>query len=146
MTAETSPNTINKAAQVIFDQWHSAVLKRDLDALMALYADDAVIETPLAYVTSGQRDGTIRGAESIRAFFRASFAQPENGLGRWYRTGRYHSDGRQLVWEYPRATPEGDQVDLVEVVDIDRNKIASHRVYWGWRGFEALKSSLLKSH
>lgn len=141
MKSEVSRDIPHEAAHIIFERWHAAVVSRDLDALMALYADDAVIETPLAYVTSGERDGAIRGADSIRAFFRASFAQPENGLGRWYRTGRYHADGSQLVWEYPRATPEGDQVDLVEVIDIDRNKIANHRVYWGWKGFEALKSS-----
>ena len=67
------------------------------------------------------------------------------GLGRWYRTGLFFSNGRQLVWEYPRETPDGDQVDLVEVMDIANGLIAHHRVYWGWVGFKALAGAINKS-
>jgi steroid Delta-isomerase len=38
----------------------------------------------------------------------------------------------------PRATPHGDQVDLVEVMDVVNGLIAHHRVYWGWVGFKTL--------
>jgi hypothetical protein len=53
----------------------------------------------------------------------------------------FFSNGRQLTWEYPRATPQGDQVDLVEVMDIAGGLIAYHRVYWGWVGFKVLMSA-----
>jgi steroid Delta-isomerase len=43
-----------------------------------------------------------------------------------------------LTWEYPRETPQGDQIDLVEFMDIADGLIAHHRVYWGWVGFKAL--------
>lgn len=46
-----------------------------------------------------------------------------------------------MTWEYPRATPQGDQVDLVEVMDIDDGLIAHHRVYWGWVGFKVLMAA-----
>jgi steroid Delta-isomerase len=49
-----------------------------------------------------------------------------------------------LTWEYPRATPEGDQVDLVEVMDVADGLIAQHRVYWGWFGFKTLVAALDK--
>jgi hypothetical protein len=39
-----------------------------------------------------------------------------------------------LVWEYPRQAPDGDQVDLVEVMEIGGGLILHHRIYWGWKG------------
>ena len=69
------------------------------------------------------------------------FRKFRNELARWYRTGTFFSNGRQLTWEYPRATPQGDQVDLVEVMDIASGLIAHHRVYWGWVGFKVLMTA-----
>jgi hypothetical protein len=43
-----------------------------------------------------------------------------------------------LTWEYPRETPDGDQADLVEVMDIEHGLIRHHGVYWGWVGFKTL--------
>ena len=49
--------------------------------------------------------------------------------------GDWLTDGRRLlVWEYPRQAPDGDQVDLVEVMEIDGGLIACHRIYWGLEG------------
>jgi steroid delta-isomerase len=45
-------------------------------------------------------------------------------------------DGKMLIWEYPRQTPDGDQLDLVEVIELDGPLIAYYRIYWGWRGVE----------
>jgi hypothetical protein len=35
-------------------------------------------------------------------------------------------DGHTLIWEYPRQTPGGDQVDLVEVMELDGARISHH--------------------
>lgn len=127
----------------IYEQWHATVVARDLDGLMALYAEDAVFETPLVLATvEGKTEGVLRGKAEIRRFFDAGFRRPPGGLGRWYRTGTFFSNGRQLTWEYPRQTPDGDQVDLVEMMDIKNGLITHHRVYWGWLGFKSLASSL----
>ncbi|RKT99872.1 polyketide cyclase [Burkholderia sp. Nafp2/4-1b] len=128
-------------AHRIHQDWHAAVVARDLDALMSLYADDAILETPLIVVTLPEHgSGVLRGKAAIGEFFAAGLRNPGNRLGRWYRTGLFFSNGRQLTWEYPRATPEGDQVDLVEVMDLRDGLIAHHRVYWGWVGFNALRN------
>ena len=127
----------------IYEGWHAAVVARDVDALMALYADDAVLETPLIVVTLPDHgSGVLRGKAAIGEFFAAGLRNPGNKLGRWYRTGLFFSNGRQLTWDYPRATPEGDQVDLVEVMDLRDGLIAHHRVYWGWVGFLALRAAM----
>jgi ketosteroid isomerase-like protein len=126
----------------IHEDWHAAVVARDLDALMSLYADDAVLETPLVVATlPAHGSGVLHGKAAIGAFFAAGLRNPDNPLGRWYRSGLFFSNGRQLVWEYPRATPDGDQVDLVEVMDLRDGVIAHHRVYWGWVGFSALRGA-----
>ena len=123
----------------IYDGWHDAVVARDLAAVTALYAEDAVFETPLILAARPELGkGILTGRTAISAFFAKGFATPANGLGRWYRTGLFFANGRQLVWEYPRATPEGDQIDLMEVMEIEHGLIQHHRVYWGWVGFKAL--------
>jgi steroid Delta-isomerase len=127
------------AIRHVYEQWHATVVNRDIDGLMALYAEDAIFETPLILVTLPDRtQGILRGKAEIGAFFDTAFRNNQNGLGRWYRTGTFFSNGRQLVWEYLRETPQGDQADLVEVMDIAHGLIAHHRVYWGWVGFKAL--------
>ena len=127
------------AIRHIHDRWHEAVVNRDLDGLMALYAENARFESPLVFATYKSRTtGVLTGKAEIRAFFDAGFRDARSGLGRWHRTGTYFTDGRQLVWEYPRETPHGDQVDLIEMIDVEDGLIAHQRVYWGWVGFRAL--------
>jgi len=140
--------TENSEAQVrhVYDQWHETIVGRDLDGLMALYAENAVLETPLILVTlPNQTEGILRGRSEIRPFFEAGLRKLGNELNRWHRSGLFFSNGRQLTWEYPRATPQGDQVDLVEVMDLADGLIAHHRVYWGWVGFRTLVAALGKS-
>jgi steroid delta-isomerase len=139
--------TKNTDAEIrhVYERWHETILGRDLDGLMALYAEDAVLETPLILATLKDRtEGILRGKAEIRSFFEAGLRKLKNDLGRWYRTGTFFSNGRQLTWEYPRDTPQGDQVDLVEVMDIANGFIVHHRVYWGWVGFKALVAALNK--
>ncbi|MCA8409000.1 nuclear transport factor 2 family protein [Burkholderia cenocepacia] len=137
-----TPANTDAAARRIHEDWHAAVVARDFDALMSLYADDAVLETPLVVATLPEHgSGVLHGRAAIGAFFAVGLRNPDNKLGRWYRTGLFFSNGRQLVWEYPRETPDGDQVDLVEVMDLRDGLIAHHRVYWGWVGFNALRAA-----
>lgn len=126
----------------IYEQWHAAVTAKDLATLASLYAQDAAFESPLVWATSGEgRTGILRGRSDMIDFFAKGFDAPDNGLGRWYRTGQFFSNGQQLVWEYPRETPDGDQVDLIEVMDVMDGQIVLHKVYWGWLGFRTLATS-----
>jgi steroid Delta-isomerase len=127
----------------IYEQWHACVVQRNLEGLLALYDEDAILETPLILaVLKDQERGVLVGKTGIASFFAAGFRDAGSGLGRWYRTGTFFTNGRQLTWEYPRDTPDGDQVDLVEVMDINEGLIRHHRVYWGWVGFRALAPAL----
>jgi len=136
-----NPTGMNTDAQIrhIHERWQETIVRRDLDGLMALYADNAILETPAILVTLTDRgQGILRGKNQIRPFFEAGFRKLGSQLSRWYRSDIFFSDGRRLIWEYPRQTPDGDQVDLVEVMDIAGGLIVHHRVYWGWVGFQTL--------
>ena len=54
-----------------------------------------------------------------------------NDLVRWYRTAAISLRAIAGV-EYPRQTPDGDQVDILEVMRLEGGKIKHHRIYWGW--------------
>ena len=58
-------------------------------------------------------------------------------MSKRFRTG-FFSDGRVIMWEYPRATPQGDQMELVEVMEVRDGLIQRHRVYWGWYALNVL--------
>ena len=88
-----------------------------------------------------------RGRTTASQFFAQSF-QARSGEGvfeDWFSSGRYFSDGRLLIWEYPRETPKGDQTDVVESMDLENGLITHHRVYWGWVGFNKLHNAINKA-
>ncbi len=105
---------------------------------MALYHPDATLESPLVCHLLGTHEGVVHGREALRRFVQQVFAhQPPQR--RRFRTG-FLTDGARVTWEYPRESPDGDQMDIVEVMEIRDGLIAHHRAYWGWLGVNMLKS------
>jgi hypothetical protein len=129
----------------IYEHWHRFAKERDVERLLALYADDAVFESPLVpAILDDMSSGVLRGRAEIRRFLEEGTRRRPNDLVRWYRTGEYLTDGKTLMWEYPRQTPEGEQIDIMEVMEIDRGLIQRHRIYWGWKGCALIAPSLLR--
>ncbi len=126
------------AVERIYRDWDAALARSDAATLLSLYTPDAVLESPLVPHLMGWDTGICRGREQLKAFFEA-LANRKPAIRRHYRTS-YFTDGKKLMWEYPRATPNGEQMDFVEVMELnDEGLIQNHRVYWGWFGFEVLK-------
>jgi SnoaL-like domain len=116
-----------------------ALGRKDVAAAAALYAPDATLESPLICQLMGMDRGILQGREKIRRFAARVFeGQPPQR--RRYKK-KYFTDGETLMWEYPRATPQGDQMDFVEVMELKGGLIQHHRVYWGWFGVNILKRS-----
>lgn len=123
----------------IYGQWHEFAKARDVEKLLSLYDEDAIFESPLIpAILDDVETGVLRGREEIHRFLFEGTKRRPNHLVRWYRTGQYFTDGSTLVWEYPRETPNGDQVDILEFMEIRQGKIVAHRIYWGWLGFQLL--------
>jgi steroid Delta-isomerase len=95
---------MNSDHAYIRQEWHRAASTRDTPALTQLYAEDSILESPLVPVIMEGKKDGVL------------------------------SEGDTLIWEYPRATPEGDQVEIVEVMQIAGRWIRYHRIYWGWKG------------
>jgi ketosteroid isomerase-like protein len=124
--------------EFIYHAWDERLSKNDAAGLVALYAADASLESPLVPHLMGTGSGILRGHDELRPFFQKLAARkPE--LRRHYRAG-YFTDGRILMWEYPRATPDGEQMDFVEVMEISDGLIKRQRVYWGWFGVNVLQA------
>jgi len=124
-------------AERIYTLWDDALGKRDLEASLALYAEDASIESPLVCHLMKTAEGIVRGKTNLRTFITRVFETNPPQRKR-FKQG-FFSDGRVLTWEYPRQSPEGDQMELVEVMDIEDGLIKHHRVYWGWYALSVLK-------
>ncbi len=130
----------------IHAEWHRAASTRDGAALIALYAEEAVLESPLvSVILDGRTDGIVRGKAEIQIFLEKGARSRPIDLVRWYRSGTWFSEGKTLIWEYPRETPEGDQVDILEVMDIEDGLIQHHRIYWGWKGFALIAPTLVRT-
>jgi ketosteroid isomerase-like protein len=133
----TVTGNAQQAVEDVYRAWDEALGAKDLDAAMALYAPDATLESPLVRHHLGSDDGVVAGRDALRDFVRIVFERQPPQRER-FRTG-FFTDGRTLMWEYPRATPDGEQMDFVEVMEIDDGLIRHHRVYWGWYGLRLLE-------
>lgn len=134
---ETNPQGTNlKDAERIYRLWDDALGKKDLEASLSLYADDASIESPLVQHLMKTKDGIVRGKDNLRKFIALVF-QTNPPQRKRFRTG-FFTDGGMIMWEYPRATPQGEQMELVEVMEIEGGLIRRHRVYWGWYALSVL--------
>lgn len=122
----------------IWLEWHRASVERDQEALLSLYAVDAILEAPMIPRVLDQASGIIHGRENIRLFLERVRMARSSTKGAappmlWWREDHFFSAGETLMWEYPRNTPLGEQIDIVEVMKIKNGLIQQHRVYWGWK-------------
>ncbi|HLJ15174.1 MAG TPA: nuclear transport factor 2 family protein [Bryobacteraceae bacterium] len=123
----------------IYREWDRALSNNDTAAILALYAPDATLESPLVSHLMGTESGVCRGREELKRLFEI-LATRKPKIRKFYRTG-YFTDGHKIMWEYPHDTPEDEQMDFVEVMEIENGLIQKHRVYWGWFGFNVLKNN-----
>ena len=103
-----------------------------------MYAPDAVIESPLIPYLLNIEGGVCHGKEALRRLLHI-VAERKPKKRQYYRK-KYFTDGKTLIWEYPRVSPQGEQMDFVEVMEIEGGLIKQHRVYWGWRGVHIIKN------
>lgn len=60
-----------KFAQAWIDAWNS----RDLEIILAHYADDFVIETPMAVILKPESNGTVAGKPAVRAYWQLGLSK-----------------------------------------------------------------------
>jgi ketosteroid isomerase-like protein len=128
----SSSSDHERQAEHIFHAWDKALGNKDVDAATRLYTEDCTLESPLVPHLLGTNHGVVAGRDNLRSFLEQVFRHLPK-LRQRYRDG-FFSDGRKLMWEYPRVTPHGEQMDFVEIMELKDGLIHRPRVYWGWRG------------
>lgn len=120
----------------VSERWHRRIAAREGTRLADLYTEDAILESPLVARVLDTEHGLVQGRAELDHFLQdLTRRRPApDELPSLYRTGAFLFDGETLVWEYPSRTPDGDQLDLVEVMELDGDRIRRHRIYWGRRG------------
>jgi hypothetical protein len=137
--------TLEQATNV-YRLWHDYARTNRVAELIALYAEHAVLESPLVAAILDCPSGVLAGRTAIGRFLEEGTRRRPNPLVRWYRTDEYFYKDSTLIWEYPRQTPDGDQVDILEVMQLDDDgKIKHHRIYWGWFGCTLIAPSLAQN-
>lgn len=112
------PNEQNvRSAERIYQEWDEALGAKDVEAAVALYATDCRLESPLVRHLLKSEEGVVVGREKLRDFLKVVFERTPPVRER-YREG-FFTDGRKLMWEYPRQKPDGE--------------------HWGWFGVKVLE-------
>lgn len=124
--------------EIIYNLWHEYASNKNVAKLIELYSPNAIFESPLVPILLNKKSGVLHGKDEIHNFLIEGTQRRPNELVRWYRTGAYFSKGNTLIWEYPRNTPNGDQLDILELIEIENSLIVNHRIYWGWLGTQLL--------
>ena len=136
-TATVSSSGATPVERMYF-AWNDALSRNDAAALLSLYAEDAWFESPLVPHLLGTERGVLHGRKELKPLF-DKLAERKPPVRQYYRTG-YLTDGKRLIFEYPRDAGKGEQMDFAEVMELnDEGLIQWHHVYWGWFGFRVLQ-------
>ena len=77
----------------IYYEWDTALSQTDVKGLLALYAPNAVLESPLVSYLTGKEVGICSGHDELHPFFEM-LRNRKPPIRRHYRTG-YFSDGKK---------------------------------------------------
>jgi len=130
-------NNSSNDMERIYKEWDEALSNNDIEGLLSLYSSDVVIESPLIPYLMECESGVLKGHKEIRALIER-VAERKPPIRKFYRRG-FLTNGKTLMFEYPRETPQGEQMDFVEVMEVENGLIINHRVYWGWRGVKVIQ-------
>jgi ketosteroid isomerase-like protein len=116
------------ALRAIAERWLDCFARKDLDALLALYADDAVHTSPKIRVRHPDTGGLLRGKPALRAWWADAFVRlPELR----YVASALTADTERVVMEYMRHAPGEADMPIAEVLEVRDGLIFSSRVFHG---------------
>lgn len=116
------------ASRAIAERWLAAFAARDLDTLLALYADDATHTSPKIRALHPDTGGLLRGKAALRAWWRDSF---ERLPALRYQPTAITADVDRVVFEYVRQVPGEPDLPVAEVLELAGAKIIASRVFHG---------------
>jgi steroid delta-isomerase-like uncharacterized protein len=108
--------------------WLDAFNAHDVDALVALYADDATHTSPKIRALHPHTDGKLVGKAALAAWWRAANARLP---GLRYEAVTIVADDARAIIEYLRHAPNEAPMPVAEAFDVRAGKIVASRVYHG---------------
>lgn len=112
----------------IAKSWLSAFEHEDLDALLALYAEDCVHTSPKIRAQHPETGGRLVGKAALRTWWAKAFS----GIpGLSYEPLAFTADGERVFMEYIRHADGQPDLPVAEVLEVSDGKIVSSRVYHG---------------
>jgi ketosteroid isomerase-like protein len=109
-------------------RWLDRFEARDLDSLLALYADDATHTSPKIRTRHPETDGKLHGKAALRAWWADSFERlPEMR----YVPTSITADADRALLEYVRRVPGEPDLPVAEVFDVSNGVIVASRVFHG---------------
>ena len=112
----------------IAERWLACFDARDLDGLLALYADDAVHSSPKIRALHPDTGGVLRGKPALRAWWADAYARLP---GLRYVATALTAEGDRVVMEYTRRVPGEPDMPIAEVLEVAGGKIVASRVFHG---------------
>jgi len=116
------PNTL------IAQRWFAAFNTHDLEALLALYADDAEHFSPKLKLRRPETCGWVRGKDALRDWWRDAFDRLPTLR---YEVLELTADDARVFMEYIRHVEGEEDLRVGEVLEIKEGMIVASRVYHG---------------
>lgn len=109
-------------------QWFAAFNSHQLEALLALYDDNARHFSPKLKVRQPETQGWVSGKAALRAWWQDAFDRlPELH----YEVLTLTADDKRVFMEYIRQVPGEPDMPVAEVLEIESGRIVASRVYHG---------------
>lgn len=109
-------------------EWVRAFNAGDADAMVALYADDAVHTSPKLRSERPETGGRVAGKSAMRDWWSAAF---ERSPGLRYDILTTLADGHAVAIEYMRVKPGEPDMRVAELFEIRDGKIVRSHVFHG---------------
>lgn len=108
--------------------WLKAFNAHDVEALVALYAEDCTHTSPKIRVLHPETGGKLVGKQALGKWWREAIARLP---GLKYEETALTADGERVFMEYVRHAPGEPDMPVAEVLEVKGGKIVASRVYHG---------------
>ena len=107
-------------------RWLAAFNAGDVEAVVELYADDSVHESPKVRNTMPGSEGKLKGKAAMRNWWNLALARQP---GITYELTALTSDQSRAVIEYVRRAPGEEPLAVAEAFEVHNGKIVHSVVY-----------------
>jgi len=109
-------------------RWFGAFNTHNLEALLALYHEDAQHYSPKLKLRNPQSKGLIKGKDALRDWWQDAFRRLPSLR---YEMLGLTSDNNQVFMEYIRHVDGEEDMRVAELLVLEEDKIIASRVYHG---------------